>query len=127
MFLSMPVIVPVEKLYVASRFGRRRDPFTRRWARHEGIDLAGPSRQPIFATASGRVTFAGRNGAFGRMVEIDHGHGVVTRYGHLYRAHVKRGDQVTVGQTIAALGNSGRSTGPHVHYEVRYKDKPLDP
>ncbi|MEC8183010.1 MAG: peptidoglycan DD-metalloendopeptidase family protein [Pseudomonadota bacterium] len=126
-FLSMPVIVPVKNYYVASRFGRRRDPFTRRWARHEGIDLAGPSRQPIFATASGRVAFAGRNGAYGRMVEIDHGHGVVTRYGHLYRAYVKRGDQVMVGQKIAALGNTGRSTGPHVHYEVRYKGKPLDP
>jgi murein DD-endopeptidase MepM/ murein hydrolase activator NlpD len=126
-FLSMPLAVPVKHYYVASRFGRRRDPFNGRWARHEGLDLAGPIKQPVFATANGRVTHAGWLAKYGKLVEIDHGNDIVTRFGHLHKITVKKGDQVTIGDSIALLGNTGRSTGPHVHYEVRYKGKPLDP
>ena len=126
-FLSMPLVTPVKHYYVASRFGRRRDPFNGRWARHEGLDLAGPMKQHVFAAASGVVTFAGWRANYGGLVEIDHGNGLVTRYGHLYKVKVKKGEQVAVGDKVALLGNTGRSTGPHVHYEVRYKDKPLDP
>jgi murein DD-endopeptidase MepM/ murein hydrolase activator NlpD len=118
---------PVTPYKLSSRFGKRRDPFTKRWAQHEGVDLSAPRRSPVLATAPGRVSFVGWKGAYGRMIEIDHGYGLKTRYGHLYRTYVKKGDQVIKQERIAVIGSSGRSTGRHLHYEVRFDGQPLDP
>lgn len=126
-FTSLPLLTPVEKYYVSSRYGRRKDPFNGRWAMHYGVDMAGPRKQAITATASGTVAFAGRRMRYGRVIDIDHGHGLVTRYAHLAKITVKKGQTVTLGDKIGFLGSSGRSTGPHVHYEIRYNGKPVNP
>ncbi|MDP6708498.1 MAG: peptidoglycan DD-metalloendopeptidase family protein [Alphaproteobacteria bacterium] len=123
----LPLAAPVTPYKLSSRFGKRRDPFTKRWAQHEGVDLSAPRRSPVLATAPGRVSFVGWKGAYGRMIEIDHGYGLKTRYGHLYRTYVKKGDQVIKQERIAVIGSSGRSTGRHLHYEVRFDGQPLDP
>lgn len=123
----LPLSVPVDDYYVSSKFGRRRDPMNRRWAMHYGLDLSGRHRAPIHATAPGVVVEAGWKGHYGRMVEIDHGLGVRTRYGHLRKILVKRGQKVGFRHKIAQMGSSGRSTGTHVHYEILVNDKPVDP
>lgn len=123
-----PSISPVEgRAWVTSLFGMRRDPFTRRWRRHEGLDLAARPRTPIIATANGRVRFAGRKGTWGRVVIIDHGYGFETRYAHNRKNLVKAGQEVKRYDQIAELGASGRSTGPHLHYELRKLGKPTNP
>lgn len=124
---QLPLTTPVDHFHVSSRFGKRRDPFTKRWAVHEGIDLSGPTRAPVYSTAPGEVTFVGWKGSFGRLVEIRHGNGVTTRYGHLRKILVKKGQQVAFREKIGLMGTSGRSTGTHVHYEIRYDGVPLDP
>lgn len=125
---SIPLAMPVSnKLRKSSRFGPRRDPFTKRGAHHSGLDFAGPYKSSIYATAAGKVVHAGRRGPYGNMVEIDHGHRFRTRYGHMYRVKVKRGQQVEFGQLVGLLGSSGRSTGPHLHYEVWFEGKVRDP
>ncbi len=124
---QLPLTTPVDHFHVSSRFGKRRDPFTKRWAVHEGIDLSGPPRAPVYSTAPGEVTFVGWKGSFGRLVEITHGNGVTTRYGHLRKILVKKGQQVAFREKIGLMGTSGRSTGTHVHYEIRYDGAPLDP
>jgi len=126
-YAALPLAKPLTNYYVTSYFGRRKDPINGRYAMHYGIDLAGPYKQKVTATAPGIVTFAGRRSAYGRVVDVDHGHGLVTRYAHLAKIKVKKGQRVDLGTTIALLGSSGRSTGPHVHYEVRYNDKPINP
>jgi murein DD-endopeptidase MepM/ murein hydrolase activator NlpD len=110
-----------------SQFGRRIDPFTGRLAFHSGLDMAGPTGSKIYATADGKVEFTGRQGAYGIMVDIAHGFGLSTRYAHLSQILVEDGQAVKKGQVIAIQGSTGRSTGAHLHYEVRYKDQPLDP
>jgi murein DD-endopeptidase MepM/ murein hydrolase activator NlpD len=124
---SLPLAAPLDQFYMASRFGRRIDPLTRRPALHEGLDLASALRSPILATAPGKVVFAGWRGSYGRMVEIDHGLGIHTRYAHMHSISVKVGDEVDYRQKIGLVGSSGRSTGPHVHYEVRVNGRPFDP
>ena len=124
---TLPLIAPVDQYYVASRYGKRRDPINGRSALHEGIDLAGPHGSPVHATAPGTVVFAGLNGRYGRMVKIDHGLGVTTVYAHLSRTLVKKGQKVRYRHEIGRLGSTGRSTGTHVHYEVLLDGKPLDP
>lgn len=124
---SLPLASPVEQYYVASSFGKRRDPVNKKWSVHRGVDLAGRMRQKIRSVAPGKVKYAGWKGRFGRYIEIDHGHGIVTRYGHLRRINVKRGQKVTHRQIIGLLGSSGRSTGPHLHYEVLVNGKQVDP
>lgn len=123
----MPLTKPVEHYYISSKYGRRRDPFKGYWALHGGLDMAGVRRTPVHTTADGLVTFAGRNGPYGRMVEIDHGNGFKTRYGHLASVLVKKGENVNLGDRIALMGNSGRSSGTHLHYEVRFNEAPLNP
>ena len=123
----LPLMSPVDQYYVASRFGRRRDPINKRWAVHKGLDLAGPMGQKIRSPAIGTIVYAGRKGRFGRFIEIDHGFGVHTRYGHLRRILVKKGQRVTHRQDIGLLGNSGRSTGPHLHYEIVVDGKQVNP
>ena len=124
---NLPVRKPIYGYQEMSQFGRRIDPFTGSLAFHAGLDMAGPADSKIFATADGKVSFAGRLGAYGNMVEVDHGANIATRYGHLSQILVEDGDAVKKGDVIAIQGSTGRSTGAHLHYEVRYKNEPLDP
>jgi murein DD-endopeptidase MepM/ murein hydrolase activator NlpD len=123
----LPLNPPLDAFAISSGFGGREDPINRRDAVHHGLDLIAPLRSPVYATAAGVVVFSGVNGTYGRYIEIEHGAGLQTRFGHLHRLLVKRGEIVTPGQMIGLLGNSGRSTGPHLHYEVRFNDEPRDP
>ncbi|MGH6828841.1 MAG: M23 family metallopeptidase [Rhizomicrobium sp.] len=125
----LPLSLPVESgaVDLSSGFGFRLDPFTRRYAFHPGMDFAGAWGTPVHATAAGTVIFAGPRGSYGNMVEIDHGMGLQTRYGHLSRISVRVGMRVEKGATIGRLGSTGRSTGPHVHYEVWYDDVVRNP
>lgn len=124
----LPVATPVRGNYrVSSGFRTRRDPFTGRTSRHLGIDFAGPRRSNIYASAPGRVIHAGRQGAFGNLVEIEHGLGIVTRYAHLHAIDVRIGQEVDRGQRIGLLGCTGRCTGPHLHYEVLVNGEHRDP
>jgi murein DD-endopeptidase MepM/ murein hydrolase activator NlpD len=119
-----PVIGEVE---FTSGFGVRADPFLGRPAMHTGLDFRGSTGDPVRATANGKVASSGWAGGYGRMVEIDHGNGLSTRYGHLSEINVKVGDTVKIGQVIGAVGSTGRSTGPHLHYETRIDGEAVDP
>lgn len=123
----LPLAIPVNSYYVSSPYGLRKDPYTRKWSMHRGVDLAGMLRSPIYATAPGVVTKAGTNGPNGKMVEIDHGMDIRTRYGHLSRILVKKGDKVDFRTRIALMGSTGRSTGPHLHYEIWADGRTYDP
>lgn len=124
--VSMPSIWPA-KGWLTSRFGPRVSPFTGRKQLHAGIDIAAASGTSIYAPARGRVSFAGRKGPLGKALVLDHGFGVKTVYGHTKEIHVKTGETVERGQEIAAIGSTGRSTGPHLHYVVEVNGKPRDP
>ena len=119
-----PVIGEVE---FTSGFGVRSDPFLGRPAMHTGLDFRAASGDPVRATANGKVVSSGWAGGYGRMVEIDHGNGLSTRYGHLSEIGVKVGDAIKIGQVIGAVGSTGRSTGPHLHYETRIDGDAVDP
>lgn len=123
----LPTNQPLGDGFVGSRFGGRIDPFTGRSASHEGIDFNAPSGTPILAAGAGAVVFAGQHHSYGNHVDIDHGNGLVTRYAHASRLLVKAGDIVRQGQKIAEVGTTGRSTGPHLHFEVRVDDDAQDP
>jgi murein DD-endopeptidase MepM/ murein hydrolase activator NlpD len=123
---STPAIRPSSG-WMTSRFGYRTSPFTGRKEFHKGVDIANRKGTAILATADGIVSFAGQKGAMGNIVVIDHGHGLVTRYAHLSKALKKRGEAVKRGDIIAQMGNSGRSTGPHLHYEVQLNGVPVNP
>lgn len=112
---------------ISSGFGYRRDPFTRRGAMHRGLDFKGPIGAPIYAAAKGRVSFVGRKSGYGKVVEITHGNGLTTRYAHMSKFVAKRGQPVEAGDVIGAIGNTGRSTGPHLHFEVRINDRAVNP
>lgn len=118
---------PVKSGWMTSRFGRRIDPFSGRRSRHEGVDFAGKVGSDILTVGDGVVTWAGERFGYGLLVEINHGKGYTTRYGHAKSVDVKVGDVVKKGQVIAKMGNSGRSTGTHVHFEVRRDGVALDP
>ena len=122
-----PTILPTSRLRVTSEFGMRRDPFTRRLTFHAGIDLGGDVGDPVYAAADGKVIESGRDRTQGNYIMIDHGRGIKTRYLHLNKRHVDVGDYVQKGQRIGDLGNTGRSTGPHLHYEVIVNGKNVDP
>jgi murein DD-endopeptidase MepM/ murein hydrolase activator NlpD len=124
---TLPLTAPIDHYFIASNFGIRRDPFNGRLAFHAGLDMSNALLSPVLSTSPGVVVFAGWMGGYGRLVEIDHGLGVHTRYGHLARIDVKVGDTVDYRQQIGLLGSSGRSTGPHVHYEVLVNGRSLDP
>lgn len=124
---TLPLSAPLEQFQLSSGFGARTDPLNGRKAMHRGLDFRAPIGSTVYATAPGRVTHAGWAGPFGRMVEIDHGHGIRTRYAHLKKILVKTGQAVANREKIGLVGSSGRSTGPHLHYEVRYKGVPLNP
>lgn len=124
---NLPLGVPVKNAEEHSPFGHRVDPFNGNIAFHSGLDLAGAAGAIIKCTADGTVTNAERDGAYGNMVEIDHGFGIKTRYGHLSEIKIRKGDKVSKGDIIGVQGSTGRSTGEHLHYEVRYKGKAIDP
>jgi murein DD-endopeptidase MepM/ murein hydrolase activator NlpD len=119
-----PVIGEVE---FTSGFGVRSDPFLGRPAMHTGLDFRASTGDPVRATANGKVVSSGWSGGYGRMVEIDHGNGLATRYGHMSEINVRVGDQIRIGQVIGAVGSTGRSTGPHLHYETRIDGEAVDP
>lgn len=118
---------PIESGWLSSYYGMRADPFTGKPTMHKGIDFAGVEGTNVVATAAGIVTWAGKRYGYGQLVEINHGAGLVTRYGHNKKVQVKIGDVVTKGDIIAKMGNTGRSTGAHVHYEVIRNGQPVDP
>ena len=123
----LPLGAPVKKMRVTSNFGTRNDPFTGEPKRHRGIDFAGKIGTELMAVAPGRVVSAGERVGYGTTVEIDHGLGFTTLYAHLSQTLVTRGDWVRPGTVIGLAGSTGRSTGPHLHYEIRYKGVPFDP
>lgn len=125
--INLPSRRPVDQMRLTSSFGNRSDPFTGRRARHNGIDIPGPTGTPIYATADGQVGRAQRLGGYGNYIEIEHGHALQTRYGHLSQILVEPGQRVRRGDLIGLMGSTGRSTGPHLHYEVRIAGAPVNP
>jgi murein DD-endopeptidase MepM/ murein hydrolase activator NlpD len=124
---GIPQVLPASLEYISSGFGYRKDPFTGGGAFHAGLDFRGPRGAPIKAAAKGVVSFAGVKQGYGNCIEIDHGNGLMTRYAHMSRFHAKLGEAVAPGQLIGAIGNTGRSTGPHLHFEVRINNRPVNP
>lgn len=123
----MPSGWPVLNGFISSLFGYRTDPFSGRGAFHEGIDFAGAEGSSVIAVGAGVISFAGERNGYGSVVEVNHGNGYVTRYGHNSAVLVKAGDTVRKGQRLALMGSTGRSTGPHVHFEVLLNGSPVNP
>lgn len=124
---NLPLIAPLQEYRITSSYGGRRDPFTGRWSSHNGIDLVQPAGTPIHATGPGTVVLTGWHGGYGWMVEIDHGMGVRTRYAHMQSILAEKGQKVEVGTKVGLVGSSGRSSGPHLHYEILIDGKAVDP
>ncbi|WP_309085414.1 peptidoglycan DD-metalloendopeptidase family protein [Chelativorans sp.] len=123
----IPVANPIPGAAVTSSFGMRRDPILGRPAHHSGMDFRAPPGAPVRAAGAGTVVSAGWNDGYGRMVEVDHGNGITTRYAHLSRILVRKGEEIRNGALIGRVGSSGRSTGPHLHYEVRKNGRAVNP
>jgi murein DD-endopeptidase MepM/ murein hydrolase activator NlpD len=123
----LPSLAPVDGGWLSSSFGWRIDPFSGQKSFHEGLDFPSESGTPIVAAASGKVIFADVHPQYGKMVEIDHGNGLVTRYAHASKLFVKEGDFIVRGQKVASVGSTGRATGPHLHFEVRLNGVPQNP
>lgn len=124
---ATPSIWPTNSKRITSEFGNRYDPFTRRKSYHSGIDIGAPVNDPVYATADGKVVASGYSPAMGNFITIDHDYGLKTRFLHLNKTLVKQGDHVDKGDEIALVGSTGRSTGPHLHYEVMKNNKLIDP
>jgi murein DD-endopeptidase MepM/ murein hydrolase activator NlpD len=125
--MFLPTLLPVVDGWYSSNFGLRIDPFSGQSSFHEGIDFLAETGTPVVAAASGKVVFAGWHPQYGKVVDVDHGNGLVSRYAHASRLVVAEGDLVVRGQHIANVGSSGRSTGPHLHFEVRLNGVPQNP
>lgn len=123
---ATPQIKPTNGWFT-SKFGYRKSPFSGRPVMHKGLDIAAPPGTPIFAPADGVVSYAGYDAGYGKLISIDHGYGMLTRYGHVSKIYTSVGQKVKRGDVIGAVGNTGRSTGPHLHYEVRINNVPVDP
>ena len=126
-FLSVPLSAPIKKYYITSGYGVRTDPYTKRKAFHKGIDLGAPWGSDIKSTAAGEVSFVGRYGSYGKSVFVKHGNGIETRYAHLSKIFVKEGQRLELGHVIGKIGNTGRSTGKHLHYEIKVRNKARNP
>ncbi len=124
---ALPLASPLKQFEEESPYGKRIDPFTGHLAFHSGLDMKGQPNAQIHSTADGIVSAAGRNGAYGNAIDIDHGFDISTRYGHLSQILVQEGQRVHKGDVIGIQGSTGRSTGPHVHYEVRYRNRTVNP
>ena len=123
----LPLTTPLNYFNVTSSFGKRRDPINKRWAMHYGVDMGSVFKSSVYVTAPGVVTYVGWKGKYGRLIEVDHGAGIKTRYGHLHKTLVKKGQKVSFRKKIGLLGSTGRSTGAHLHYEVLFKGSPHNP
>jgi murein DD-endopeptidase MepM/ murein hydrolase activator NlpD len=123
----LPSRYPISEGWYSSNFGYRIDPFSGQQSYHEGVDFPAETGTPIVAAASGKVIFADVNREYGKMIEVDHGNGLVSRYAHASSMAVREGDLVVRGQQIATVGSTGRSTGPHLHFEVRLNGVPQNP
>ena len=124
---GIPQVMPADINAISSGFGYRRDPFTGGGAMHSGLDFRAPTGTPIRAAAAGTVSFVGVKSGYGKVVEISHGSGMITRYAHMSRWNATVGQRVAAGQLIGAIGSTGRSTGPHLHFEVRINDRAVNP
>jgi len=124
---GIPQVMPADINSISSGFGYRRDPFTGAGAMHAGLDFRGPLGSPINAAAAGVVSFVGVKSGYGNVVEISHGSGMITRYAHMSAFSARVGQQVAAGERIGAIGSTGRSTGPHLHFEVRINDRAVNP
>lgn len=124
---GVPQVVPASQASMSSGFGYRRDPFNGRGAMHNGLDFKGPIGSPIRAASKGKVSFVGWKSGYGKTVEIDHGNGLMTRYAHMSRFDTQVGESVAAGETIGGIGSTGRSTGPHLHFEVRINNRAVNP
>ena len=124
---GIPQVLPASLEFISSGFGYRSDPFNGEGAFHAGLDFRGPIGAPIYAAAQGTVSFAGVKQGYGNVIEISHGNGLVTRYAHMSAFRARVGQQVAAGAVIGAIGSTGRSTGPHLHFEVRINDRPVNP
>ncbi len=122
-----PSVRPLKGGFLSSRFGRRMDPFTGRIAFHKGVDFFARSGTPVMSTAGGMITMAKKNGSMGLTIEVNHGNGFKTKYAHLSKILIKRGQRINRGEIIGLVGNTGRSTGPHLHYEVLFRKTHRDP
>ena len=123
----LPIANPLPGSTLTSTYGKRRDPILQRPAMHSGMDFRALSGAPVKAAGAGTVVAAGWNGGYGRMVDIDHGNGIVTRYAHMKKITVREGQKVRAGVIVGKVGSSGRPTGPHLHYEVRHRGRPVNP
>ena len=123
----VPIGKPVWSYWVTSPFGSRPDPFQNKRAYHKGIDLASRTGNKIKTQAKGKVIRAEYASGYGNLVVVDHGNGFTTKYGHMHKIYVKKGQHVDYNDTLGEVGNTGRSTGPHLHYEVLYRGRPVDP
>jgi murein DD-endopeptidase MepM/ murein hydrolase activator NlpD len=124
---GIPQVLPASLEFISSGFGYRSDPFTGAGAFHAGLDFRGPYGAPIYAAAAGTVSFAGVRSGYGNCIEITHGNGLLTRYAHMSAFRAQQGQLVAAGDVIGAIGSTGRSTGPHLHFEVRINDRPVNP
>jgi murein DD-endopeptidase MepM/ murein hydrolase activator NlpD len=124
---GIPQVLPAAAPMITSSYGYRRDPFTGAAAMHSGLDFRGPMGAPIYAAAKGKVTFVGRKSGYGNVVEVSHGNGLMTRYAHMSKFAAKTGQSVAAGDVIGAIGSTGRSTGPHLHFEVRINGRAVNP
>jgi len=124
---GIPQVIPAAAHYVSSGFGYRTDPFLSRPAFHAGLDFKAPTGAPVYAAARGKVAFVGRHRGYGKLVEVDHGNGLRTRYAHMSAFRARAGEPVSAGQLIGAVGSTGRSTGPHLHFEVRLHGQAVNP
>ena len=125
--VALPSGNPADVLMMSSGFGYRSDPFTGGAAMHSGLDFRGPIGTPILAAAPGKIVFVGQKSGYGNVVEVDHGQGILTRYAHLSAFTTKVGSQVAAGDQIAKMGSTGRSTGSHLHFEVRLNGVAVNP
>jgi murein DD-endopeptidase MepM/ murein hydrolase activator NlpD len=123
----IPLAAPLDEYRISSRYGIRKDPVNGKRAKHNGLDLKAPRRTMVFSPASGTVVFAGWKGHYGRVVEIDHGNGILTLYAHLHKILVEKGEHLEVSDRIGLVGNSGRTTGSHLHYEIKVDGRATDP
>lgn len=124
---GIPQVLPASLEFISSGFGYRADPFTGGAAFHAGLDFRGPVGAPIYAAAKGRISFVGIKQGYGNCIEVDHGNGLMTRYAHMSAFRARLGQAVDAGHVIGAIGSTGRSTGPHLHFEVRIHDRPVNP
>ena len=124
---AIPQVAPAHVEMVTSSYGYRRDPFTGAAAMHSGLDFRGPSGAPIYAAAKGRISFVGTKSGYGRTVEIDHGNGLMTRYAHMSRFDARVRQAIDAGAIIGGIGSTGRSTGPHLHFEVHVNGRAVNP